>query len=102
MTCYDIAAGTLRLWEAYYVFYFGFLKLEDRKDYQPVINKILDDRKVSEPARAKLQSIHNYLKKKSMTSDGKSRKGRIIEKVRLRIFGKRCSGWKIDYINCWL
>nr|XP_019923958.2 uncharacterized protein LOC109619082 [Crassostrea gigas] len=80
-TCYDIAAGTLRLWDAYYVFYFGFLKLEDRKIYKPVIRKILNDRKVSEPARAKLDSVHNYLKKKSMTSDGKMRKTRIFEKV---------------------
>uniref|UniRef100_A0A8W8NXF2 Uncharacterized protein n=1 Tax=Magallana gigas TaxID=29159 RepID=A0A8W8NXF2_MAGGI len=81
MTCYDIAAGTLRLWDAYYVFYFGFLKLEDRNIYKPVIRKILNDRKVSELAKAKLDSVHNYLKKKSMTSDGKMRKTRIFEKV---------------------
>lgn len=55
--------------------------MEDRNIYKPVIRKILNDRKVSELAKAKLNSVHNYLKKKSMTSDGKMRKTRIFEKV---------------------
>lgn len=102
MTCYDIAAGTLRLWDAYYVFYFGFLKLEDRNIYKPVIRKILNDRKVSELAKAKLDSVHNNLKKKSMTSDGKMRKTRIFEKV-VYFLLKRYSIMEINmYDNVWM
>lgn len=81
MICYDIVVGILWFWDVYYVFYFGFLKLEDRKIYKLVIRKILNDRKVSEFVKVKLNSVYNYLKKKFMISDGKMRKIRIFEKV---------------------
>lgn len=81
MICYDIVVGILWFWDVYYVFYFGFLKLEDRKIYKLVIRKILNDRKVSEFVRVKLDSVYNYLKKKFMISDGKMRKIWIFEKV---------------------
>lgn len=81
MICYDIVVGIFWFWDEYYVFYFGFLKLEDRKIYKLVIRKILNDRKVSEFVRVKLDSVYNYLKKKFMISDGKMRKIWIFEKV---------------------
>ena len=83
LSAYDVSIETLRMWDAYTLFYYAFLQKQDKADYKDVIKAILDKNEVSEPARHQLKEVWTELESKSkrFTEDGKQRKIRICKKV---------------------
>lgn len=78
----DVALDTIRLFDAYTLFYYSFLRLEDRKLYTEIVNDIMQKRLVSETGKKSVTEIQLYLRKKfpSFTKEGKDRKIRLVEK----------------------
>ena len=83
LSVYDISLDTIRLLDAFILFYFGFLSDSDQVLYKKKFVNILQTKSVSAQAQKRIEQLHTLMKakKKTMTSDGKNRKGRIIEKL---------------------
>ena len=81
LSCYDCALSSLRLWDAYQVFYFGFMTKEDMALYHSEMIAIFRKHDVSLAAKERLKQIWKLNGSKNMTNDGKKRKKRIISKV---------------------
>ena len=84
LSAYDVAVGTLRMWDAYKVFYYSFIDLKTKANYWPVVVSIFHDRKVSSPAKERIKEIIGQLRKKNMTR-WKKRKSIIVEKVHVHV-----------------
>ncbi|KAH3781776.1 hypothetical protein DPMN_159680 [Dreissena polymorpha] len=78
---YNLAADTLRLLDAYTVFYVSFAKGEERAKFDRYRQNIITKRSLSEAAKKSLDNIDTYLKTKIMTADGKERKAKIIDRL---------------------
>ncbi|KAK9976852.1 hypothetical protein ABG768_018673 [Culter alburnus] len=65
----DVSLDTLRLWDAFVIFYYAFLGNEDRATYKDIVNGILEK-------RGELR-----IRSKNFTNEGKMRKARIYKKV---------------------
>ena len=81
LSCYDCSLSTPQLWDAYQVFYDGFMTKEDRALYHREMITIFQKHDVSMTARERMRQIWKLNGSKSMTDDGKKRKKRIISKV---------------------
>jgi len=81
LSVYDVSVDTLRLWDAFVVFYFGFLSQADRTHYLSRVVEVYHRRHVDTKAKERIRQIHDVLKKKNMTKDGKARKERILQRV---------------------
>ena len=83
LSCYDVSLDTLRMWDAYVIFYFAFLPKENKNDYRDVITSVLIKHDVPQPARLQLKEVWKALevKSKNFTDDGRRRKARICQKV---------------------
>ena len=82
LSVYDISLDTIRLLEAYILFYFGFLDVNDQALYKEKVEEIITAKCVSLPARKRMRHLQQLRreKKKTLTSDGTNRKLRIIKK----------------------
>lgn len=78
---YNVSVSTLRMWDAYILFYFAYLDNEDQALYKYLVTNIYEQRNVSTDAQALISQLHKQIaaKKKSMTEDGKKRKERITK-----------------------
>ena len=81
MSCYDIAVGTLRLFDAYQLFYYASLPPNMQLIYTAKQLELFQKYKLSPEAKARIKVMQTKLKKKQLTEDGKARKQRIFEKV---------------------
>ena len=81
LSVYDLSTSTLRLMDAFQVFYFSFFSADDKAIYQGLILEIYRKRSVGTEARRRLKEIQETMSKKTLTDDGKARKRRIIEKT---------------------
>ena len=81
LSAYDVSTGTLRMWEAYRVFYYAYVEKALQHDYWPVVVEILKSHKVNQPAKERIKEILAEIGKKKMTTDGQRRKKIIVEKV---------------------
>ena len=81
LSAFDVAASTIRLYDAYQLLYFGFLSQEDKHSYKPVILAILRRQSVSKESHRELAAIWSKLKLKKMTKEGKARKERLVDKL---------------------
>ena len=79
----DVSISTLRLIDAYTVFYYGFLGKDDRRTYLALLCAIYHKRSVSSEARERIREIYGELQKKTktLTTEGTNRKLRIIQKL---------------------
>ncbi|KAH3842991.1 hypothetical protein DPMN_116497 [Dreissena polymorpha] len=84
LSAYDLSVQTTMLLDAYVLFYYSFMKNEDRQTYKEVVDQILSGRGVHKEGQRKLKDIQERIAAKKMTQDGKERKKRIIEKVLLK------------------
>ena len=82
LSAYDTAVSTCRLWDAYQVFYYGFLLIrEDQRTYYDTVLAILRKHNVNDNGRTRIKDIWKFLRAKNLTDDGRKRKKRIVEKV---------------------
>ena len=79
LSIYDVTVYTLRLWDALTLFYYGFLKKEDRCQYISRITEIMrrKDSGTNEQ-RAPLCAIWDKLSQKKLTSDGAAHKEKVL------------------------
>lgn len=79
----DVSLDTLRLWNCYVLFYYAFLKKEERETYKEVVLDIVSESEMEEAGRKRLRSLWRELeeKAKNFTDEGKKRKSRIVRKV---------------------
>jgi hypothetical protein len=81
LSAFDVAVDTLRLLDALTVFYYGFLPRNDRLTYTALLVEVYQRKATSQQARDRIREIHTILQKKQMTTDGKNRKGRLIDRI---------------------
>lgn len=81
LAAYDLAMSTEILFDAFQVFYYGFLGHDDKALYKNPMEEILVKRKVTSKGQQKVKQIHEELSKKKMTDFGKDRKKRINTKL---------------------
>ncbi|KAK7487557.1 hypothetical protein BaRGS_00021259 [Batillaria attramentaria] len=79
----DVSLDTLRLLDAYTLYYSSFLREKDQSVYEEVVEEILARCQVSEKGRKEIKKIQAGLRKKwsTFTKEGKDRKLRVIESV---------------------
>ena len=79
LSVYDVTVDTVRLLDAYIIFYFAFItSKEDRSMYLPRVVGILHGRKCSAEARHRIREIREHLRDKKLTDNGKLRKKKIL------------------------
>ena len=66
------------------IFYYSFLSTTDTRLYKPVVDAILERRKVGSEARKEIKNVQDRLLQKKLTEDGKSRERKICEKLIFR------------------
>ncbi|CAL4166836.1 unnamed protein product [Meganyctiphanes norvegica] len=81
LSCFDVASSTMRLFPAYYIFFFACLPDEDKFDYHDILQGIYVDLKLEDldHVKRKVKVIHKKIKDKKMTSAGDERKRRIVK-----------------------
>lgn len=82
LSAHTLAVDTQRLFDAFTLFYFAFIK--DKKEverYRYIYQEVLKRKDVSEKSLEELQKQKATLSAKKMTKDGKERKERIIDKL---------------------
>lgn len=81
MSAYDCSISTVRLWDVYIVFYFGFLSSRDRELYGDVLLPIFEKHAVSHAGKQQIKDMWQILARKNMTEAGRYRKERIVNKL---------------------
>lgn len=79
LSAYDLAVDTLRLMDAFMLFYSAFLGKEEKEKYRYINQEIIHRKGISGNALKTLAGIIQALSKKVMTVDGRERKRRIVE-----------------------
>ena len=74
LRAYTCSVETLRMWDVYVLFYYGFLSSEDRALYRHVLKDVYKRRNVSDLSVAAVERIQGSLRVKCMAQDGKERK----------------------------
>lgn len=85
LTVYDVAIDTLRLMDAYTLFYYSFLPADERLPFMRHCVEIYSRLNVSHEVRDRIRSIQCQLRQKNMTKEGKERK----KKTNQRLFHER-------------
>ena len=80
LSCYDVAVSTLRLIDAYQLFYYGFLPPANKFVYQAVVLQLVRKYGLDTTERDRIKSIQRTLSAKNLTEQGRDRKKRIVEK----------------------
>lgn len=83
LSVYDVCIDSLRLLDAYTIFYYAFLPTDMQTVY---LSRVLDVHRkysLSNHSRSSIRDVRTELQKKNktMTAEGKARKGRIVEKL---------------------
>ena len=81
LSVYDITLSTIYMFDVYAIFYFSFLRKEDKKLYKSMLNTIYCHRKLSDEVKTHIGAHQSELKEKKLTKAGKERKDRIAQKV---------------------
>ena len=81
LSVYDVTLSTIYMFDVHAIFYFSFLRKEDKNLYQSMLNTIYSHHKLSDEVKTCIGAHQNELKRKKLTKDGKERKDRIVQKV---------------------
>ncbi|KAH3872469.1 hypothetical protein DPMN_035685 [Dreissena polymorpha] len=81
LSAHSLAVDTVRLIDAYSVFYYAFLSKSEQKKYTSLYKGILERRQVSQASKEALERMHSRVSKKKMTSEGKERKQKVLQKL---------------------
>ena len=81
LSVYDVTLSTIYMFDVYAIFYFSFLRKEDKKLYKSILNTIYSHHKLSDEVKTRIGAHQNELKWKKLMKAGKERKDRIVQKV---------------------
>ena len=81
LSVYDVTLSTIYMFDVYAIFYFSFLRKEDKKLYKSMLNTIYCHHKLSDEVKTHIGAHQNELKWKKLTKAGKGRKYGIAQKV---------------------
>ncbi|XP_061574023.1 uncharacterized protein LOC133440720 [Cololabis saira] len=80
LSAYDVALSTARLLKPMQVFYYSFLKPDDKELYEEPMEAILNHNEICPIDRNRIREIQRRLASKTgMTENGKNRKKRIVK-----------------------
>jgi putative heme iron utilization protein len=79
MSAYDGAMDADRMWKAYQLFYFAFLETQEKQPFRHIKDNLCSA--MSDTDKVKVNKILVNLPKKSMTSEDKERKQRILQRL---------------------
>ena len=78
LSVYDVTLSTMYMFDLYAIFYFSFLRKEDKKLYKSILNTIYSHHKLSDEVKTRTGAHQNKLKRTKLTKAGKER---IVQKV---------------------
>ena len=78
LSVYDVTLSTIYMFDVYAIFYFSFLRKEDKKLYKSILNTIYSHHKLSDEVKTRTGAHQNKLKRTKLTKAGKER---IVQKV---------------------
>lgn len=81
LSIYDVSLDTIRLLDAYTVFFYFFLSDEDKGIFQDVLEGIYTKHSVDASAKEGIRKIMKPILRKNLTREGKERKNRITVKL---------------------
>ena len=81
LSVYDATLSTMYMFDLYAIFYFSFLRKEDRKLYKSILNTIYSHHKLSDEVKTHIGAHQNELKRKKLTKAREEKKDRIVQKV---------------------
>jgi hypothetical protein len=81
LSCYDVALGNLRIFDALTVLYYCFLSNEEKTTYFSILCYIYKQRNVLPEGKTRIKEIHKEVSQKKITPEGKCRKKRIVTKL---------------------
>lgn len=79
----DVSVDTIRLYDAYWVYFFSFVRPSDKDVYDEVLVDILNKANVTDEGKNTVKMIQEHLRSKwkSFTEDGKNRKSSCMQKI---------------------
>ena len=80
LSVYDITLSTIYMFDVYAIFYFSFLRKEDKKLYKSMLNTIYCHHKLSDKVKTRIGAHQNKLKRKKITKAVKET-DKIVHKV---------------------
>lgn len=81
LSVYDVSQDFSRMFHALLIFYFSFLKRQDKLDFLHEVVKVYRHYKISKNSRDRIHMLQVTLASKKLTEPGKERKSRITEKM---------------------
>ena len=81
LSVYDVTLSTIYMFDVYAIFYFSFLRKEDKKLYKSILNTIYSHHKLSDEVKTHIGAHQNELKRKKLTKAREEKKDRIVQKV---------------------
>lgn len=81
LSAYDIVLDFCRLFDAFVLFYYSFLRPSEKNTYLHVVISVHQSYKLTEAAKDHIRGMQSVLSTKNLTDAGKSRKERITEKL---------------------
>ena len=83
LSVYDVSVDTVRMWDAYIVFYFAYLSDDDRVTYHSSVLDVFKKYDVGKKNQGAIQELQNEMRRKmkTMTKEGLARTKRIVEKL---------------------
>ena len=79
LSCLDAAQSTLQQFGPLTVYAYGLLGADDKRIYRALVQSICKD--LSPAAKRRVNELHNSLKEKTITPEGRDRRRRLIEKL---------------------
>ena len=80
LSVYGVTLSIIYMFDLYAIFYFSFLRKEDKRLYKSMLNTIYSH-KLSDEVETHIGAHQNELKWKKLKKAGKERKDRIVQKV---------------------
>lgn len=80
LSCYDSSVSTIRLFDAYFLLYYGFLSSSEQQTFKDKMEEKRSKYGIDESMMEKICS-ESKKKRKTLTNKGRSRKERIIDKI---------------------
>ena len=83
LSCYDLSISMLRVFDAYWLFYYAFLSSAEKTSYRDILDEIIGRYNISSHDMTVVKKIWADLKakQKTLTPEGRKRKDRIVDKI---------------------
>ena len=74
LSVYDVTLSTIYMFNVYAIFYFSFLRKEDKKWYRSMLNTIYSHHKLLDEVKTRIGAHQNELKRKKLKKAEKEKR----------------------------